>query len=77
MNQKTIEFEYNNNIVEAEIYFKEVDASFSHEFGIEKRTELEVDTVEINSCTDENGEDSAYDKDELESLAVDEFYNSL
>jgi hypothetical protein len=74
---KTIEFEYNNNIVEAEIYFMEVDASFSHEFGIERRTELEVDTVEILSCTNEEGEETIYDKKEVEGLAVDEFYNSL
>lgn len=77
MNQKTIEFEYNNNIVEAEIYFREVDASFSHEFGIEKRTELEVDTVEILSYTDEEGEEVDFDKGAVEGLAVDEFYNSL
>lgn len=74
---KTIEFEYNNNTVEAKIYYKQVDASFSHEFGIERRTELEVDTVEILSCTDEEGKEVDFDKKEVESLAVDEFYNSL
>lgn len=75
MKDTTIEFEFGNLIIDAEIYYKEVDVSFSHEFGIEKRTELEVDTVEIIAVHDEEGEEVEYDNKELEPIAVDEFYN--
>jgi hypothetical protein len=38
------------------IYWKEIDASYSHEFGIRQETEIEVEGFEVNDfeCWDES-----------------------
>lgn len=50
-------FDIGNYIAEVEIWAHETDASFSHEFGIKKETEIEIDDSLILSITDDDGGD--------------------
>ena len=75
---KDIEIEYKDLIITADVHAISVDASFSHAFGIEKVTEIEITDVEITSCQDEEGiEVSVPDREVVEEMIGDQFYSRL